>query len=193
MTGTGTPRPEAEEQARQQRKPDRLGASSVTTSTVTWPSKRRIAPKGCVHPRLSLEPRAEHNGSTRFSPTPRASAARRVQGFEVVAPPGAGADGAHDRRARGGVTWPHPGGCRPRACRGNGRRTKNGDPKVLPLLSTLQLEHFRLYSGAVLRDVASQVRRLWITLCLVEPRQESSLVFTRLRLRKYYLSWRASG
>jgi hypothetical protein len=139
-----------------------------------------------VHPRLSLEPRAEHNGCTRFSPTPRAGAARRVQGFEVVAPPRAGADGAHDRRARGGVNWPHPGGCRPRARRGNGRRTKNGDPKVLPLLSTLQLEHFRLYSGAKLRNVASQVRRLWITLCLVEPRQESSLVFTRLRLRKYY-------
>jgi hypothetical protein len=74
VTGTGTPRPEAEEQARRSRESlIVLGASSVTTSTVTWPSKRRIAPKGCVHRRLSLEPRAEHNGCTRFSPTPRAA------------------------------------------------------------------------------------------------------------------------
>lgn len=115
-------------------------------AVITWAIKRRIAPKGYVHPCRSIERRPEHNEKTRFLSDDecqrlldacRASSWLRLYLLVLMAL----TTGAR-KGELAGLTWADIDLVRAEATVG---RTKNGDPRVLPLVPAVveQLQQFK--------------------------------------------------
>jgi integrase len=114
-------------------------------AVMTWSIKRRIAPKGYAHPCRSIERRPEHNEKTRFLSDDeckrlldacRASTWPRLYLLVLMAL----TTGAR-KGELAGLTWADVDIERAEAFVG---RTKNGDPRVLPLVPAVveQLQRF---------------------------------------------------
>lgn len=125
---------------------NRYGASLA--AVFTWAIKRRIAPKGFVHPCRSVERRAEDNEQTRFLTDDervrllgacRASRWPRLYVLVLMAL----TTGARKSELTG-LRWADVDLQRGLAHVG---RTKNGDPRVLPLVPAV-LEQLRPLEGA---------------------------------------------
>ena len=120
--------------------------SASLAAVITWSIKRRIAPKGYVHPCRSIERRPENNEKTRFLSDDecrrlldacRASSWPRLYLLVLMAL----TTGAR-KGELAGLTWADVDLERAEASVG---RTKNGDPRVLPLVPAVveQLEKFK--------------------------------------------------
>lgn len=115
-------------------------------AVITWSIKKRIAPKGYVHPVRTIERRPEHNERTRFLDDAecrrlleacRASSWPRLYVLVLMAL----TTGAR-KGELAGLTWRDVDLERAEA---SVRRTKNGDPRVLPLVPAVveQLQRFK--------------------------------------------------
>lgn len=118
-------------------------------AVITWAIKKRIAPKGYVHPVRSIERRAEHNEKTRFLSDDecrrlldacRASSLPRLYVLVLMAL----TTGARKGELVG-LTWADVDLERAEACVG---RTKNGDARVLPLVPAVVGELAKFKAGA---------------------------------------------
>lgn len=116
-------------------------------AVITWAIKRRIAPKGYVHPCRSIERRPEHNEKTRFLSDDecrrlldacRASSWPRLYALVLAAL----TTGARKGELLG-LRWADLDLDQAVATVG---RTKNGDPRVLPLVPGLVAE-LRKFAG----------------------------------------------
>jgi integrase len=125
---------------------NRYGAALA--AVLTWAIKRRIAPKGYVHPCRSIERRAENNEKTRFLSDDetkrlleacRASSWPRLYALVLAAL----TTGARKGELLG-LRWSDVDLEKAVAYVG---RTKNGDPRVLPLVPGLVVE-LRKFAGA---------------------------------------------
>ena len=123
--------------------------SASLSAVITWAIKRRIAPKGYVHPCRSVERRPEHNERTRFLSDDevqrlleacRASAWPRLYALVLMAV----TTGAR-RGELLGLRWRDLDLDRGEAAVSV---TKNGDPRVLPLVPAVVTELRRLEAGA---------------------------------------------
>lgn len=110
-------------------------------AVITWAIKRRIAPKGYVHPCRSVERRTERNERTRYLSDDerrrlldacRASSWPRLYALVLMAL----TTGARKGELMG-LTWADVDFERGVA---HVQRTKNGDPRVLPLVPAVQAE-----------------------------------------------------
>lgn len=115
-------------------------------AVITWAIKRRIAPKGYVHPCRSVERRAERNEKTRFLSDPererllaacRSSKWPRLYALVLLAL----TCGARKSELLG-LTWADVDLVRREAIV---KATKNGDPRVLPIVPAVaaELERFK--------------------------------------------------
>ncbi len=115
-------------------------------AVLTWAIKRRVAPKGYVHPCRSIERRPENNEKTRFLSDDecrrlldacKASSWPRLYLLVLMAL----TTGAR-KGELAGLTWADIDLARAEA---HVKRTKNGDPRVLPLVPAVleQLEKFK--------------------------------------------------
>lgn len=128
-------------------------------AVVTWAIKRRIAPKGFVHPCRSVERRTEDNEKTRFlSDEERERLLIACKGSKwprlyalVLA---ALTTGARKGELLG-LTWADIDRERGLATVG---RSKNGDPKLLPLVPAV-LDELRRFAGAPSDRVFPSTRR----------------------------------
>jgi integrase len=125
---------------------NRYGASLA--AVLTWAIKRRIAPKGYVHPCRSVERRPEHNEKTRFlSDEERARLLEAAQASSwprlYVLVLMALTTGARKGELMG-LRWQDVDLQRAEAFVG---RTKNGDPRVLPLVPAVVAELQKFAAG----------------------------------------------
>lgn len=118
---------------------NRYGAALA--AVITWAIKRRIAPKGYVHPCRGVERRPEGDGRTRFLSDAererllaacRADPWPKLYGLVLMAL----TTGARKGELMG-LTWADVDLARREAYVG---RTKNGDPRVLPLVAAVVAE-----------------------------------------------------
>jgi integrase len=125
---------------------NRYGAS--ISAVITWAIKRRIAPKGYVHPGRSIERRTENNERTRYLSDDererllaacRASSWPRLYVLVLMAL----TTGARKAELTG-LRWGDVDLERAVALVG---RTKNGDPRVLPLVENVVQELKRFKAG----------------------------------------------
>jgi integrase len=149
-------------------------------AVVTWSIKRRIAPKGFVHPCRSIERRPENNEKTRFLSDDecrrlleacRASSWPRLYLLVLMAL----TTGAR-KGELAGLTWADVDLARAEACVG---RTKNGDPRVLPLVPAVIEQMGRFAAGAptlVFRSPRDAQRRFRF-----EPRFIEALAAAHIR------------
>lgn len=149
-------------------------------AVITWAIKRRIAPKGYVHPCRSVERRAEHNEKTRFLDEDecrrlleacRASSWPRLYLLVLMAL----TTGAR-KGELAGLTWADVDLVRAEAYVG---RTKNGDPRVLPLVPAVVEQLEPLKAGAstlVFRSPRDPERRFQF-----EPRFHEALQVARIK------------
>ena len=123
--------------------------SASLAAVITWAIKRRIAPKGYIHPCRSIERRPEHNEKTRFLSDEecrrlleacRASTWPRLYLLVLMAL----TTGAR-KGELAGLTWADVDLVRVEAYVG---RTKNGDPRVLPLVPAVVEELVKIKAGA---------------------------------------------
>lgn len=121
-------------------------------AVITWAIKRRVAPKGYVHPCRSIERRPEHNEKTRFLNDAerthlleacRTSSWPRLYVLVLMAL----TTGARKGELTG-LRWSDVD---PQRAEAYVDRTKNGDPRVLPLVPAVvtELERFRGLSTAL--------------------------------------------
>jgi integrase len=149
-------------------------------SVLTWAMKRRIAPKGYVHPCRSIERRPEDNEKTRFLSDDecrrlleacRASSWPRLYLLVLMAL----TTGAR-KGELAALTWADVDLERAEAYV---RRTKNGDPRVLPLVPAV-VEQLRTYvAGAptlVFRSKPDPQRP-----CRFEPKYLQALQVARIK------------
>jgi integrase len=116
---------------------------------ITWAIRKRIAPKGYAHPCRSIERREENNERTRFLSDVeiqrlleacKGSSWPRLYALVLVAI----TTGARKGELLG-LTWGDVDLERAEACVG---RTKNGDPRVLPLVPAVVAELKKFTAGA---------------------------------------------
>lgn len=128
-------------------------------AVITWAIKRRIAPKGYIHPCRSVERKAENNEKTRFLSDDererllaacKASKWPRLYLLALMAL----TTGARKGEMLG-LTWADVDLERGLAEVG---RTKNGDPKVLPLVPVV-VEELRRFAAAPAERVFPATRR----------------------------------
>jgi integrase len=131
-------------------------------AVITWSIKKRIAPKGFVHPARAIERRAEHNERTRFLDDTecrrlleacRASTWPRLYVLVLMAL----TTGAR-KGELAGLTWADIDLER---CEASVTKTKNGDPRVLPLVPAVveQLQLFKAgASSLVFRSIRDPAR-----------------------------------
>ena len=133
--------------------------SASLAAVITWAIKRRIAPRGYVHPCRSIERREEHNEQTRYLSDGererllavcKASAWPRLYGLVLMAL----TTGARKGELQG-LTWADVDRERGLAHVG---RSKNGDPKLLPLVPAV-LEELARFTGAPGDRVFPSTRR----------------------------------
>lgn len=127
--------------------------SASLAAVITWSIKRRIAPKGYVHPCRSVERKTESSGRTRFLSDDererlleacRASTWPKLYLLVLTAL----TTGARKSELLG-LTWADVDLERATATVG---RTKNGDPKVLPLVPSV-IEEMRKFPRTVAHRV----------------------------------------
>lgn len=135
---------------------NRYGAS--LSAVITWAIKRRIAPKGFVHPGRAIERKPENNERTRFLSDDererllsacRASAWSHLYVLVLMAL----TTGARKAELTG-LRWGDVDLERAVAYVG---RTKNGDPRVLPLVSKVVEELKRFKAGPTVLVFTSRV------------------------------------
>ena len=149
-------------------------------AVITWAIKRRIAPKGYVHPCRSVERRPENNEKTRFLTDDecrrlleacRASSWPRLYLIVLMAL----TTGARKGELTG-LTWGDVDLERAEAYVG---RTKNGEPRVLPLTPVVLEELHKFKAGAptlVFRSPRSAER-----VFVFEPRFAEALAVARIK------------
>jgi integrase len=146
----------------------------------TWSIKRRIAPKGWVHPCRSIERRPEHNEKTRFLSDDerqrllaacKHSAWPRLYLLVLMAL----TTGARKSELTG-LRWQDVDFAAGLAHVG---RSKNGDPKVLPLVPHV-VEEMRRFEGGPSMLVFPSSRRLGQSYAF-EPRWQEALRVARIR------------
>lgn len=149
-------------------------------AVITWTIKRRIAPKGHVHPCRSIERRAEHNEKTRFLSDDererlmlacKASSWPRLYALVLMAL----TTGARKGELLG-LRW-----CDLDLERGEASVgvTKNGDPRVLPLVPAVVAEMRKFKGGASVLVFASS--RDSARAFAFEPRFREALAHARIR------------
>jgi integrase len=157
---------------------NRYGASLA--AVITWAIKRRIAPKGYVHPCRSIERKPEHNERTRFLSDEerrrlldacKASTWPRLYALVLMAL----TTGAR-RGEMLGLRWRDIDFERAEAAIGV---TKNGDPRVLPLVPTVAAELQR-FKGKPDELVFASPRDPLRAFCF-EPRFHEALRAARVR------------
>lgn len=175
---------------------NRYGAALA--AVITWSIKRRIAPKGFVHPCRSIERRPENNERTRFlsdDETKRLLGACKASSWPrlyalVLA---ALTTGARKGELMG-LQWRHVDFER---CEAYVAQTKNGDPRVLPLVASV-VEELRRFVGKPEGFVFASPRDPTRPFDFV-PRWHEALRAARLRgvvfhtLRHTAASWLAKG
>ncbi|MEP7301708.1 MAG: site-specific integrase [Caldimonas sp.] len=128
-------------------------------AVITWAIKRRIAPKGYAHPCRAVERRTENNEQTRFLSDDertrllaacKASPWPRLYGLVLMAL----TTGARKGELQG-LTWADIDRERGLA---NVGRSKNGDPKLLPLVPAV-LDELARFPGAPAERVFPATRR----------------------------------
>lgn len=149
-------------------------------SVITWAIKRRIAPKGYVHPCRSIDRRPEHNEKTRFLSDAectallaacRASSWPRLYLLVLMAL----TTGAR-KGELAGLTWADIDLERAEA---TVARTKNGDPRVLPLVPAVVEQLKPIKAGAttlVFRSPRNAERRF-----VFEPKFHEALQAARIK------------
>lgn len=133
--------------------------SASLAAVITWAIKRRVAPKGYVHPCRSVESRPEHNEKTRYLSDAeraallvacRASPWPRLYLLMLTAL----TTGARKSELLG-LRWTDIDLDRGTAHLG---RSKNGDPRVLPLVPHV-VEEMRKFQGAATALLFPSTRR----------------------------------
>jgi integrase len=154
--------------------------AAAIAAVLTWSVKRRIAPKGFVHPCRAIERRPEHNEKTRFLSDDecarllqacRASSWDRLYLLVLMAL----TTGARKGELCG-LTWADVDLDRCEAHVGN---TKNGNPRVLPLVPAVveQLQRFKAGgTSRVFRSPRDPARVFGF-----EPRFHEALEAARIR------------
>ncbi|MBN8491154.1 MAG: site-specific integrase [Burkholderiales bacterium] len=121
-------------------------------AVLTWAIKRRIAPKGYVHPCRSIERRPEHNEKTRFLSDDerdrllqacKASTWPRLYLLVLMALTTGARKGELQGLRWGDIDFERSQATVP--------RTKNGDPRVLPLVPAVLAELQRFKAGPTVR------------------------------------------
>lgn len=123
--------------------------SASLAAVLTWSIKKRIAPKGYVHPCRAIERQAENNGKTRFlgdDECSRLLEACRGSSWSLLYVLVLMALTTGARKSElAGLTWADIDLERAEAYVG---RTKNGDPRVLPLVPAVVEALTPLKAGA---------------------------------------------
>jgi integrase len=154
-------------------------------AVITWAIKRRVAPKGFVHPCRSIERRPESDGKTRFlSDTERgrlleackASTWPRLYALVLLAL----TTGARKSELLG-LRWADLDFERLVAHCG---RTKNGDPKVLPLVPTV-VDALLPFKGATSTHVFESSRRKGQAFAF-EPKFAEALASARVKAFRFH-------
>lgn len=157
---------------------NRYGASLA--AVITWSIKKRIAPKGYVHPCRTVERRPEHNEKTRFLSDEergrlleacKASTWPRLYVLVLAAL----TTGARKGELLG-LRWADVDLDRAEASVG---RTKNGDPRILPLVPAVVEELRRFKAGATVHVFESP--RLRGQAFGFEPLYQDALATARIR------------
>lgn len=149
-------------------------------AVLTWAVKRRIAPKGYVHPCRSIERRPEHNEKTRFLSDDERQ--RLLQACQASTWPRlyllvlmALTTGARKGELLG-LRWGDVDLERAEAAIAT---TKNGDPRVLPLVPAVVVELRRFKAGASVPIFASP--RNGARVFRFEPKFKQALAEARIR------------
>lgn len=149
-------------------------------SVITWAIRRRIAPKGYVHPCRAVERRPENNARLRFLDDDECS--RLLQACRAAPWPRlyvlvlmALTTGARKGELTG-LTWGDVDLDRAEAYVG---RTKNGDPRVLPLVPAVveELTRFKAGAGSLVFRAVRRADRV----CTFEPHFREALRVARIR------------
>lgn len=149
-------------------------------AVITWAIKRRIAPKGMTHPCRSIERRPEHNEKTRFLSDDerrrlleacRASTWPRLYLLVLLAL----TTGARKGELLG-LRW---GDIDLERAEASIATTKNGDPRVLPLVPAVLAELRRFKAGASVLVFASP--RNSAKAFAFEPKFHEALAEARIR------------
>jgi integrase len=149
-------------------------------AVITWCIRKRIAPKGYVHPCRSVERRAEHNERVRFLTDDergrlleacKASSWPRLYVLVLMAL----TTGARKGELLG-LRWADVDLARAEAYVG---RTKNGDPRVLPLVPAVVAELERFKGAAVALVFAAP--RAKDKPCSFEPKYLAALQAAHIR------------
>ena len=156
-------------------------------AVITWSIKRRIAPKGYVHPCRSIERRTESAGKTRFLSDDergrlleacRASAWPRLYGLVLM-----GLTTGARKGELQGLTWADVDLERGLAEVG---RNKNGDPKMLPLVPAVVDELRRFAAGAALAERIFPATRRPLEPYAFEIRWKEALQAARVRNFRFH-------
>ena len=161
--------------------------SASLAAVITWAIKRRIAPKGYVHPCRSVERQPENNERTRFLSDDertrllaacKASAWPRLYGLVLLAL----TTGARKGELLG-LTWADIDLDRNLAHVG---RSKNGDPKLLPIVPAVRDELVRFAPSASPRHRVFPSTRRPLEPYSFEIRWKEALVAAHVRTCRFH-------
>lgn len=154
--------------------------SASLAAVLTWSIKRRIAPKGYIHPCRAIERQVENNAKTRFlsdDECKRLLEACRASSWGPLYLLVLMALTTGARKSElGGLTWADVDLERAEAYVG---RTKNGQPRVLPLVPAVLEELQKIQAGGTTRVFRSP-RHAQRTFTF-EPRFMQALQVARIR------------